>query len=135
MTIVPVPIVIKKIPAGKKILLAEDDTFNVLWIATQCKRHDIALVTANNGQKAFDLATENHFDLLLTDINMPLLSGVDLIKKIRATPALATIPIIALTASKTADDTNRIKEAGVSDILFKPFTESDLIGKLMLFLQ
>jgi CheY-like chemotaxis protein len=122
-------------PSGKTILLAEDDPFNALLIKTQCKKHNISLVVANNGKTAFDMASETHFDLILTDINMPVFSGIDLIIKIRATPALATIPIIALTASRTCDDKDRMLNAGVSDILYKPFTESDLIGKILSFFQ
>jgi CheY-like chemotaxis protein len=124
-----------KIAAGKTVLLAEDDPFNALLIKTQCKRHGIGLVITANGQKAYDMAMDNHFDLILTDINMPVLSGIDLVKKIRSTPHLATMPIIALTASKTVDDTKNMHEAGVSSILYKPFTESELIGKLMQFLH
>ena len=123
-----------KIPAGKTILLAEDDTFNALLIKTHCKKNGIALLIANNGQKAYDMAMETHFDLILTDINMPVLSGIDLVKKIRATPLKSTLPIIALTASKTVEDAERMQHAGVSAILYKPFTESELIGLLLQFL-
>jgi CheY-like chemotaxis protein len=135
MTIVTEPVLHQIIPPGKTILLAEDDAFNALWIKTQCKKHNITLVVAINGQKALDLVSETHFDLILTDINMPVLSGIDLIKKIRGMASIQSIPIIALTASKTPEDIKRMKDSGVSDILFKPFSESDLIGKLSLFLQ
>ncbi|MFZ4546638.1 MAG: response regulator [Bacteroidales bacterium] len=131
----PEPIPNIKFPAGKTILLAEDDPFNALLIKTQCKRHNIGITIANNGQKAYDMALETHFDLILTDINMPVLSGIDLVKKIRSTPRLASMPIIALTASKTVDDTKNMQQAGVSSILYKPFTETELIGMLILFLQ
>ncbi len=123
------------IPAGKTILLAEDDSFSILLIKTICKKHHIRVISAENGQIAFELLSQNKIDLILTDINMPVLSGLDFTRKLRATEGIASIPVIAVTASVMNDDVERMKSAGFSEILFKPFRENEFIEKISLFLH
>lgn len=121
--------------SGKTILLADDDSFSILLISTICRKHNIHVVSAENGQQAFDLVLTEKFDLILTDINMPVLSGFDFAVKLRNTPGIATIPVVAVTANVMIDDVKRISDAGFSDVLFKPFREKDFIEKISLFLQ
>lgn len=123
------------IPPGKTILLADDDEFSVLLIRTICMKHNISFLSAENGQKAFEMAIVNDIDLILTDINMPVLSGLDFSRNLQATPEISSIPVIAVTANIMVDDLKRISEAGFSEILFKPFREKDFIEKISLFLQ
>ena len=126
---------IKKLPGGKTILLAEDDEFSILLISSICRKNEIKLMTADNGQIAFDMAMQQHFDLILTDINMPVFSGYDFIKKLRSTPEIADIPTIAVTASVMPDSVVQMKEAGFNEILFKPFRDSEFVDKVRPFLQ
>ncbi len=123
------------IPPGKTILLADDDAFSILLITTICNKHNIKVITAENGQVAFAKASENGFDLILTDINMPVLSGIDFTRKIRNTPAVSSIPIIAVTANVMNEDLRRLNDAGFSEVLYKPFRESEFIEKIRVFLQ
>ncbi len=125
----------KKLPAGKTILLAEDDEFSILLIASICRKNDIKLVTADNGQIAFDMAMKQHFDLILTDINMPVFSGFDFINKLRSTPEIADLPTIAVTASVMPDTVVQMKEAGFDEILFKPFRDTEFVDKVRPYLN
>jgi CheY-like chemotaxis protein len=123
------------IPPGKTILLADDDAFSVLLIQTFCMKHNISLLAAENGQIAFEMAIKHHIDLILTDINMPVISGLDFSRNLQATPEISYIPVIAVTANVLAEDLKRMSEAGFSEILIKPFREKDFIEKISLFLQ
>lgn len=124
-----------KIPSGKTILLADDDALSILLISKICKKHNINVITADNGQVAYNLALKNKIDLILTDIRMPMLEGHDFVKKIRITPEIAAIPVIAVTASLMDEDETQLTDAGFNEILFKPFKEKDLIEKISLFLH
>jgi len=135
MSISAEPSISYSIKPGKTILLADDDAFSILLISALCKKYNINLISAENGQVALDMVLTNNFDLILTDINMPVLSGLDFTQKLRNTPAIATIPVIAVTANVMIDDVKRMTEAGFSEILFKPFRENDFIEKISLFLQ
>jgi len=124
-----------KIPPGKTILLADDDAFSVLLISSICKKHNINFLSAENGELAFELASKEDINLILTDINMPVLSGIDFARKLSSTPEISSIPVIAVTANVMNEDLKRMKDAGFSEILFKPFRENDFIEKISLFLQ
>jgi CheY-like chemotaxis protein len=120
---------------GKTILLADDDAFSVLLIRSICIKHNINFISAENGQIAFEIAKTNNIDLILTDINMPVLSGIDLSRNLKASPEICSIPVIAVTANVMVDDLTKLKEEGFSEILLKPFREKDFIEKISLFLQ
>lgn len=123
------------IPPGKTILLADDDHFSVMLVTSICKRHNITVIPAENGQQALELAMKKEIDLILTDINMPVLSGIDLTLKLKSNPQLASTPVIAVTANVMAEEVAHISQAGFNEILTKPFREKEFIEKISLFLQ
>jgi CheY-like chemotaxis protein len=81
------------------------------------------------------MVKSNDTDLILSNINMPVLSGLDFSRNLKATPEISSVPVIAFTANDMVDGLKRINEAGLSEILFKPFRERDFIEKISLFLQ
>jgi len=102
------------------ILLAEDNEANIATIASYLEAKGYRMVLANNGEAAIALAQSDHPHLILMDIQMPGMDGLDAIQQIRANPALVQIPIIALTALVMEGDRDRCLAAGANEYLSKP---------------
>jgi CheY-like chemotaxis protein len=107
-------------PPAPLILLAEDNPNNVLTISYYLKEKGYRLLFANNGQEAIDLALIHHPDLILMDIQMPILDGLEAMKRIRQQETVGDTPIIALTALTMAGDQERCLAAGANRYLSKP---------------
>jgi signal transduction histidine kinase/CheY-like chemotaxis protein len=115
--------------SGKKILLVEDTVFNVLF-ATQLLEHWHAIVdVAENGKEAVDMMRDNTYDLVLMDLQMPVMDGYTATVKIREFNS--TTPIIALTASATNDVRKKVLAAGMQDYVTKPFNPDDFYNRLL----
>ncbi|MBE9109232.1 PAS domain S-box protein [Nodosilinea sp. LEGE 07298] len=102
------------------ILLAEDNAANVSTITAYLTAKGYALIVAQNGLEAVNLATSANPDLILMDIQMPQLDGLEAIRQIRQNPALANVPIVALTALAMPADRERCLAAGADDYISKP---------------
>jgi PAS domain S-box-containing protein len=102
------------------ILLAEDRQENILMFLDYLPMHGYRVIVAHNGHEAVAQAQTNHPDLILMDIQMPGMDGLEAIQRIRAIPPLHTIPIIALTALAMPGDRERCLAAGANDYLTKP---------------
>ncbi len=106
---------------GSRILLAEDNEGNVMVIEGLLEGSGIRLVTAPNGQKAVEtLFNSAPFDLVLMDINMPVMDGYAATSIIREYPKYDNVPIVAMTANITESDMNKTKSAGMQDFIGKP---------------
>ena len=112
------------------ILLAEDNEANITMFAEYLSLKGYRLVIAHNGQMAIDLAQQTHPDLILMDIQMPEMDGLEAIQRIRQIPELADTPIIALTALAMAGDRDRCIEVGANDYLSKPVSLKQLVKKI-----
>jgi len=107
--------------SGTHILLAENNLFNQ-QVATEFLENAGATVcVAQNGEEAIDLLINDGFDCVLMDIQMPVLDGLETTKLIRANPAFAGIPVIAMTANVSGEDRERCLAAGMNDFISKPF--------------
>ncbi|MBD2355617.1 GAF domain-containing protein [Tolypothrix sp. FACHB-123] len=102
------------------ILLVEDNEANIMTISSYLKAKGYCILLADNGQDAIEQATIHQPDLILMDIQMPGIDGIEAIKKIRQNPQLLDIPIVALTALTMAGDRDRCLAAGANDYLSKP---------------
>ncbi len=110
-----------------KILLAEDNDINQLYATSILKMWGCETTVAENGYVALEQVRNNHYDLVLMDIQMPVMDGYEATKAIRMAGAPKnTIPIIALTANASAKDFQRCLEAGMDDCIAKPFTPESL---------
>jgi PAS domain S-box-containing protein len=122
----------QEMPQGMKILLAEDNAVNRrLTIALLQKRgHQIA--ATENGQEALDALERENFDLVLMDVQMPVLDGLDAIRAIRAKEQSSGthVPIIALTAHAMKGDRERCLASGADDYVTKPIRTPDLLAAI-----
>ena len=118
--------------SGARILLAENNLFNQ-QVATEFLENVGATVcVAQNGKEAIDLLAHECFDCVLMDIQMPVLDGFETTRLIRADPALAGMPVIAMTANASEEDRERCLAAGMNDFIGKPFRPDafyDVIAK------
>ncbi|MDC3387910.1 ATP-binding protein [Flavobacteriaceae bacterium] len=116
---------------NKKVLLVDDVKINQLITQKTLTKKDIICVTADNGENAVLKAQEQEFDLILMDIHMPGIGGVEATKQIRAFNSIT--PIIALTAiTIEKEDLIRFNKAGFNDILSKPFKADNFFNKIYL---
>jgi PAS domain S-box-containing protein len=111
---------------GKRVLLVEDNEYNRLIANTLLQNAQVSVTEATNGQEAIAQAQEQAFDLILMDVQMPVLDGFEATRHLRQELGLTT-PIIALTASATSGEKQRCLAAGMSDYLTKPFFEDELL--------
>ena len=117
---------------NKKILLVEDTAFNILF-ATQLLEGWNALVdVAENGAIAVEMVTKTPYDLILMDLQMPVMDGYTAARKIREYSQ--NLPIIALTASATSNVKSKVLEAGMQDYVTKPFNPNDFFLRLKKYL-
>jgi PAS domain S-box-containing protein len=114
------------------ILIAEDNPVNMLLTKTVVKRimPNARLVEAFNGREALDSCTEALPDLILMDIQMPDMNGYEATTRIRALKQAGHIPIIAVTASCLRSDKQRCYDAGMDDVVTKPFVEETIASVL-----
>jgi signal transduction histidine kinase len=118
----------------KYILFAEDNQLNVLLGSTILKKWKIRYDIAYTGHEALQLHKKNKYDMILTDIQMPEMNGLELTEIIRNTPndAKSNIPIMALTANVMKEDRDIYYKAGINDVILKPFLEKNLVEKIAL---
>ena len=106
--------------ASSLILLAEDNEASIVTISSYLRAKGYRLIFAKNGQEAVDLAQSATPDLILMDISMPGMDGIEAMEQIRRQSALVNLPIIALTALAMETDRHRCLAAGANDYLSKP---------------
>ncbi|MBK9052002.1 MAG: response regulator [Chloroflexi bacterium] len=116
--------------AGAHILLAEDNEINVLAIADFLKSRNYQITVAKTGREAIEMIFTIHPDLVLMDIQMPEMDGLEAIYYLRAMPEFATMPIIALTALAMPGDRERCLSAGVNEYLTKPVSLKGLVAAI-----
>src|SRR6266540_4128257 len=113
--------------AGKKAMIVDDDMRNIFALSMLLEDRGMVVVPHDNGRDAImSLRTQNDIDVVLMDIMMPELDGIDTIREIRRIPACKDIPIIAVTAKAMKGDREKCMEAGAWDYLSKP-VDPDLI--------
>lgn len=116
-----------------KVLIADDDEYNRKLLNVILSKWNMDVKEAKNGKEVIEEMMKNNFDILLLDIRMPEMSGIEAAVKIRKLKDVvkAETPIIALTAVTSEEKKRRCKEAGINDFLAKPFKEEDLFKKII----
>lgn len=111
-----------------KVLLAEDNEVNKLLALSILRHWGVETKTAHNGTEVISLVQQEHFDVILMDIQMPEKSGIEATQAIRALAdeTKKNIPIIALTANALRGEEKKYIAVGMNDYLTKPFTENEL---------
>lgn len=115
-----------------RVLIAEDDSMNRLLLKKVFSRWNNDPTFAENGEQAIEKLSLQTYDVILMDINMPVMDGYHASKVIRKldNSKHSAIPIIALTASASNHLDRKVKEAGMNDYIFKPISSAELYGKL-----
>ncbi len=114
---------------GKQILIVEDDVRNVFALSAVLEPKGAAVAIARNGREALDyLRGHPDVDLVLMDIMMPEMDGLEATREVRKDPALAKLPIVALTAKAMADDREKCLAAGANDYIAKPLDVDKLLS-------
>lgn len=116
---------------GRRLLLADDDPGNQQVARMILEDAGLSVDTAADGGTAADMAARGHYALILVDMQMPRLNGLDATRLIRATPQGRHVPILAMTANAFDEDRARCLEAGMSDIIAKP-VDPELLFETML---
>ena len=107
---------------NKKILLVEDNELNSLLIQIALKPYKIKTTEAKNGLEAIDLVQKNEYDLILMDLQMPLLGGIETAIKMKTKLGITT-PIIAISANSSTSEIKKCKSIGINSYITKPFEE------------
>ena len=118
---------------GKTILVVEDALLNIKLIQEILTYRGDTVFEAANGREGIDLAIEKKPDLILMDIQMPVMDGMEATQLIKANPATRHIPIVALTGYAMDGDKQRMLEAGCDGYLSKPFKIKELLQAIDIF--
>ncbi len=114
--------------AGRRILVVDDEPINEEITRSLLEGVGLEVESASNGLEAVERAGSRHYDIILMDMLMPQLDGLDATRRIRALPGHERTPIVAMTANAFAEDRARCLAAGMSDYLSKPFRPDRLYG-------
>jgi len=102
------------------VLLVEDNEDNLLIYSTILRHSGYVVVEARDGQAGIDAARKEHPGLILMDVSIPIIDGLEATRRLKADPATKEIPIIALTAHALASDQQKAIEAGCDSYIAKP---------------
>jgi two-component system cell cycle response regulator DivK len=116
--------------SGKTILYVEDNELNRKIVRDLLRRTSYRLIEAPDGETGVQTALEQRPDLILMDIQLPKISGLEATRRLRAEAATADTPIIAITSFALSGDEQRAKNAGASAYLPKPFSPLALLGMI-----
>jgi two-component system cell cycle response regulator len=113
-----------------KILTVDDAKTVRIIIRKAFRSFDCEIVEAVNGVEGLAMASKNMPDLILLDITMPVMDGIEMLTRLKTDPALKNIPVVMLTAEGGRDNVLKIAKLGVRDYIIKPFKEEMLIEKV-----
>jgi two-component system cell cycle response regulator DivK len=119
---------------SKRILVVEDQEDNRQIIRDLLSATDYELTEAENGEEALAAVAKQRPDLILMDIQMPVLDGYEATRRIKADPALRAIPIIAITSYALSGDEQKARAAGCDDYVPKPYSPRQLLAKIRQYL-
>jgi len=114
--------------SGKTILYVEDNEMNRKIVRDLLKRTTYQVIEAFDGEAGVAMALERRPDLVLMDIQLPKISGMEAMRRLRAESATANTPIIAITSFALSGDEQKAKEAGATAYLAKPYSPFDLLN-------
>ena len=119
----------------KRILIVEDHEDARRILRDMLETTDYELVEAENGEQALAVVARQRPDLILMDIQLPILDGYEATRRIKADPALRSIPIIAVTSYALSGDESKARAAGCDDFIPKPYSPLQLLAKVRQYLD
>jgi CheY-like chemotaxis protein len=111
----------------KKILVADDESHILHVVSLKLRNAGYHVLTARDGQEALEMAQSEKPDLIITDYHMPMLSGLELCRRLKQDPATSAIPAIMLTARGYQLDPSDTEHSGILRMLSKPFSPRQLL--------
>ena len=118
----------------KTVLIVEDNELNMKLFHDLLDAHGYNILQTKDGMEALDIAREHHPDLILMDIQLPEVSGLEVTKWLKDDPDLKAIPVVAVTAFAMKGDEERIREGGCEAYLSKPISVGKFIETIRRFL-
>ncbi|MDY0098299.1 MAG: PAS domain S-box protein [Bacteroidales bacterium] len=118
---------------GKKILMAEDNKINFFVANKFLVGWGVIVSHAENGKIALDMLEREEFDLVIMDLHMPVMDGIEATRRIRNSdnPKIKSIPVVALTAAIMSENHDKIDDLSINDYVLKPFKPRDLFDKII----
>ncbi len=123
------------VPQMKTILVADDEPHVTFMLSLKLTRPHVAVLVANDGEEALMLARTKRPDLIITDYQMPRMSGFDMAVALRADPETAEIPLIMLTARGHRLSPAELCKTNIQHLMPKPFSARDLVGRVAEFID
>jgi CheY-like chemotaxis protein len=114
----------------RRVLLADDFGDAAAMYAEYLRFHDFDVITACDGQAALEAALEHHPDIILLDLRMPVMTGIETLRALRADPQFAAVRVVALSAHAFDRERDEALRAGFDEYLSKPMLPSELLGHL-----
>ena len=119
----------------KTILIVEDNELNMKLFRDLLEAHDFATLETRDGMEALEMARANKPDLILMDIQLPGVSGLEVTRQIKADDDIKSIPVVAVTAFAMKGDEGRIREGGCEAYIAKPIRTEQLISTVRRFVD
>ena len=114
----------------RKVLVVDDEIHIVHVVAIKLRNNGFEVISAENGAEAFERACEEKPDIIVTDFQMPIMTGLELVEKLRQNEATKDIPVIMLTARGFAIEDEQKKALRISEFLSKPFSPKELLRSI-----
>lgn len=113
---------------GKKVLVVDDEIHIVHVVTIKLRNNGYEVITADNGVDAYEAACEHRPDVIITDYQMPVMTGMELIQRLRENEQTSSIPVIMLTARNFALEEDEQEQFQIAGCLSKPFSPRELLG-------
>jgi len=114
----------------RKVLVVDDEIHIVHVVAIKLRNNGFKVISAENGAEAFQLACQEKPDIIVTDFQMPLMTGLQLVQKLRATEQTKDVPVIMLTARDFAVEDEQKENLRISEFISKPFSPKELLRSI-----
>ena len=112
---------------GKKVLVVDDEIHIVHVVAVKFRNNGFEVISASNGEEGFKLACEEKPDIIIADLKMPVMTGLEMVEKLRGCEQTKDIPVIVLTARGFDIEDDRKRDLQISEYLSKPFSPKKLL--------
>ena len=115
---------------AKKILIADDEPHILYVLKLKLSNAGYEIVTAMDGEEALELCQTEHPDLVITDYEMPIMTGLEMARKLHANEQFKSVPVLMLTARGFDIEAEEMAAAGIAGVMSKPFGPREVLGKV-----